>query len=107
MEAEIEADGIAVDGDIAFHRALLAAANNKFLFQFGDLIQEFFRDRRTRLLVDATVARNAVAEHRQMVEHLRAGEVTAAQAVMERHLDRYRERGVVQTAPADPDRPTA
>lgn len=101
MEAEIEADGIAVDGDVAFHRALLAAANNKFLSQFGDLIQEFFRDRRTRLLVDANVARSAVEEHRQMVGHLRAGDVGAAQAVMERHLDRYRERGVVHTPGTD------
>ena len=101
MEAEIEADGIAVDGDVAFHRALLAAANNKFLSQFGDLIQEFFRDRRTRMLVHAGVARNAVEEHRQMVGHLRAGAVGAAQAVMERHLDRYRERGVVHTPGTD------
>lgn len=95
MEAEIEAEGIAVDGDIAFHRALLAAANNKFLAQFGDLIQEFFRDRRTRLLVDADVARGAVAEHREMIERLRAGEVEQAQDVMCRHLDRYLARGVV------------
>ena len=107
MEAEIEADGIAVDGDVAFHRALLAAANNKFLAQFGDLIQEFFRDRRTRLLVDANVARNAVEEHRQMIHHLRARDVAAAQAVMERHLDRYRERGVVQKTPAACGHPEA
>jgi GntR family transcriptional regulator, transcriptional repressor for pyruvate dehydrogenase complex len=100
MEAEIEADGIAVDGDIAFHRALLAAANNKFLAQFGDLIQEFFRDRRTRMLVDANVARNAVAEHRQIIEHLRGGNVEAAHTGMCQHLDRYIERGVVPPAPA-------
>lgn len=95
MEAEIEAEGIAVDGDIAFHRALLAAANNKFLAQFGDLIQEFFRDRRTRMLVDAEVARHAVAEHREIITHLRAKEVAAAEGVMIKHIDRYKERGVV------------
>lgn len=100
MEAEIDAEGIAVDGDIAFHRALLAAANNKFLAQFGDLIQEFFRDRRTRMLVDTAVARNAVAEHRQIIDLLRAGDIEAAQSVMTTHIDRYRERGVVQRKPA-------
>ncbi|MES2460744.1 MAG: FadR/GntR family transcriptional regulator [Armatimonadota bacterium] len=105
MEAEIEADGIAVDGDIAFHRSLLAAANNKFLAQFGDLIQEFFRDRRTRMLVDADVARHAVAEHREIVTLLRAKDVAAAEAVMTAHIDRYKERGVVHR-PAPPSEAT-
>ncbi len=95
MEAEIEADGIAVDGDIAFHRALLAAANNKFLAQFGDLIQEFFRDRRTRLLVDTEAARQAVGEHREIVRLLRDKKVTEAEALMTAHIDRYKARGVV------------
>lgn len=103
MEAEIEAEGIAVDGDVAFHRALLAAAGNKFLTQFGDLIQEFFRDRRTRMLVDSDVARAAVAEHREIVDLLRSGDVETAQAVMTRHIDRYRERGVVHRSAASTD----
>src|SRR4051794_13930655 len=37
MEAEIAADSRGIEGDAAFHQALLAAASNKFLSQFGAL----------------------------------------------------------------------
>lgn len=98
MEAEIDGDGSPVDGDMAFHRALLAAANNSLLEQFGEVIQEFFRDPRAHLLMDGAMARQTVAEHREIAVAIRAGDLSRAQRVLERHLDRYVHRGLVQTS---------
>jgi len=98
MEAEIEVAGSPVDGDMAFHRALLAAANNSSLEQFGEVIQEFFRDPRAHLFVDAEMARQTVEEHREIAEAIRAGDLPRAQRVLEKHLDRYVHRGLVQTS---------
>jgi len=95
MEAEIEAAGAPVDGDMAFHRVLLAAANNSFLEQFGEIIQEFFRDRRAHQSVAGEMAHQTVAEHRAIAAALRDGDVAQAQRVLEMHLDRYVARGLV------------
>lgn len=100
MEAEIEAAGTPLDGDMAFHRVLLAAANNSFIEQFGEIIQEFFRDPRARMFMDDRTARQVIDEHRQVAAAIRAGDVAGAQQVLEVHLGRYVQRGLVQASPA-------
>lgn len=96
MEAEINAGGIGIEVDIIFHQALMAAAANKFLTQFGNLIQEFFREPRTRILVDEKEARSGLEDHRQIVRLLKQGDVDGAELRMKKHLDVYLRRGVVQ-----------
>ncbi|HXG25036.1 MAG TPA: FadR/GntR family transcriptional regulator [Chthonomonadales bacterium] len=98
MEAQVNAGGLGAEGDIAFHHALLEATNNKFLAQFGNLLQEFFHDPRTKLLVDEGEARRAIEAHRQILAALRDGDAERAQRLMEKHLDNYIQRGVVTLA---------
>ncbi|HEX2999702.1 MAG TPA: FadR/GntR family transcriptional regulator [Armatimonadota bacterium] len=95
MEAEIEAEGVSTAGDAAFHRALLAAANNNILTQLGGLVQEFFSDPRTRLHVDAATARHSLVEHCRIVTALQNEDITQAQQLMEKHLSTYEQRGVL------------
>jgi GntR family transcriptional repressor for pyruvate dehydrogenase complex len=98
MEAEISADGLGIDADIAFHQALLAAAGNKFLAQFGALLQEFFQVARRRVLANKSEGLRPVEEHRRIVLALRERDVAGAQQWMERHLRHYQRRGVIPTA---------
>jgi GntR family transcriptional repressor for pyruvate dehydrogenase complex len=102
MEAEIDERGRGVEGDMAFHQALLAAASNKFLAQFGALLQEFFRQARTRTLTDERESRRSLEDHRQILQALREGDVERAQRLMEAHLDHYPRKGLIP-APSLPD----
>lgn len=95
MEREIAAGMISVEGDAAFHRALLDATGNQFLAQFGALLQRFFQGIRTRLLADERESLRAVEEHRAIADALRDGDAALAGRVMETHLDAYLRRGVV------------
>lgn len=99
MEAEIAQGRLGVEADMAFHRALVAAAHNKLLAQFGAIIQEFFRDIRSRLLVDEANQRRVLEEHRQIVAALRRKEVERAQRLMEAHLNHYVRQGVIRSRP--------
>jgi GntR family transcriptional repressor for pyruvate dehydrogenase complex len=98
MEAEIGVDGIGLDGDVAFHQALLRAASNKFLAQFGALLQEFFRQARRRMPANEAEARRSLEDHRRIVRALREKDVAWAQQLMEEHLSHYHRRGVIPTA---------
>ena len=98
MEAEIDAGRIPTGADLEFHQALLAAANNKFLAQFGTLVQEYFHDPRHKIMVDDEETRNALNVHRQIVECLRKKQVKRAQELMKEHLGTYLRKGVIQVA---------
>ncbi len=89
MEAEINSGQLGIDGDAAFHQTLLAATNNKFLQQFGGLIQEFFIEIRTVLSMDEQKARKALDDHCKLVEYLHAGDVERAKLQMHDHLSEY------------------
>jgi DNA-binding FadR family transcriptional regulator len=92
MERDIERGGLGTEGDIEFHRVLLHAAGNALLMQFGALIQEFFREPRTRMLLDPQKATSSIVDHREIIAALRGRDAEAAQQVMERHLSTYDER---------------
>ncbi|MDO8587432.1 MAG: FadR/GntR family transcriptional regulator [Armatimonadota bacterium] len=96
MEAEIDNGGVGTEQDMLFHQTLLSATDNHFLSQFGSLLQEYFRDPRTREVRDGQELRAGLGDHKNLVKLLRAGEVEKAQEVMERHLDNYVRRGVVK-----------
>ncbi|RYX84118.1 FadR family transcriptional regulator [bacterium] len=92
MKRDIERGGLGTDGDIAFHHALLHAAGNSLLMQFGALIQEFLRAPRTRMLLDPDKAQSSITDHLAIIDALRAHDVARAQSEMERHLSTYTER---------------
>jgi GntR family transcriptional regulator, transcriptional repressor for pyruvate dehydrogenase complex len=85
--AEVDAGWLPLDGDLAFHKAILNASHNRFLIQFGRLLEAFFCAARTRTSPDERVAQRTLREHRQIVQALTAGNVSTAQRVMEKHLN--------------------
>lgn len=91
IEAEVAAGWLPVDGDLAFHAALLRASHNRFLIQFGTLLEEFFRAVRPRIVTTDAANRRTVAEHREIVRALKAGDVARAARVIEKHLDPRRQ----------------
>jgi GntR family transcriptional repressor for pyruvate dehydrogenase complex len=92
MRRDIARGGLGTDGDIAFHHALLHAAGNALLMQFGALIQEFLHAPRTRILLDPAKANTSIEDHLAIIQALRAGDAGRAQSEMERHLNVYTER---------------
>jgi GntR family transcriptional regulator, transcriptional repressor for pyruvate dehydrogenase complex len=87
------------ESDAAFHQALLGASHNRFLIQFGRLLEEFFRDVRQRYRHDAAVAKRTLDEHRQIVTALRRGHVAQAERIMEGHLDPHRKPPMSERTP--------
>lgn len=85
------------DLDEAFHRGLFAAAHNKFLFQFGSLIQVFFRESRTRIRASTTNPGNTMVEHAAILAAIRKRDAKAAQKHMRHHLSTYVRTGVIDT----------
>ena len=87
IESEVAAGWLPVDGDLAFHSALLRASHNRFVIQFGILLEGFFRAVRSRIVANAAANRRTLAEHRAIARALKANNVRRAQLIMERHLD--------------------
>lgn len=87
IESEVGAGWLPVEGDLAFHEALLNASHNRFLVQFGRLLQAFFRTTRPRVAPEGATARRTLRDHRDLIRALRARSLRRAQQVMERHLN--------------------
>ncbi len=87
MERDHAQGFASTEGDAAFHQALLGASHNRFLIQFGRLLEEFFREARQLSRHDDAVARRTVTEHRQIAAALRRGHVAQAERIMMEHLD--------------------
>lgn len=88
-EAELAAGWLPVEGDLAFHRALLQASHNRFVIQFGALLDEFFRSIQPRLKSNPAASQRTLAEHRKIISALKAGNARKAQRLMEKHLQQY------------------
>lgn len=99
MEKKLAEDDHVHDLDEAFHRGLFAAAHNNFLFQFGSLIQVFFRESRRQIRYTNQV-NNTVVEHRAILAALRKRDAAAAKAKMHEHLGSYLRSGTIKLSPA-------
>jgi len=97
MEKNIADPGLVTDADEAFHRALFAAAHNKFLFQFGSLVQVFFRELRTlvRSAQGPDTKMQVLKEHRAILDAIRKRDLASAQRHLRHHLGAYRRQGLV------------
>jgi DNA-binding FadR family transcriptional regulator len=79
-----------VDGDIGFHDVVMRATGNlfvPFMFEpFGQLL------RHTRVQTSAVpeIQRNAIAQHRAILESLASGEESRARDAMEAHMEQTR-----------------
>jgi GntR family transcriptional repressor for pyruvate dehydrogenase complex len=87
IESEVAAGWLPVEGDLAFHLAVLNASHNRFLIQFGKLLEAFFRAARPRIVPDEALYRRTLKEHRQLIRLLSAGDAPRAQRLMEKHLN--------------------
>jgi GntR family transcriptional repressor for pyruvate dehydrogenase complex len=74
-----------IDGDIAFHRALLEASGVEPLVAFNDLLQIFFNCFR-QSLIDAQWAQG-IKHHQKIIDALRDGKVKMAQETLQRHIE--------------------
>jgi DNA-binding FadR family transcriptional regulator len=91
--AAVEAAGdfdARIAADVAFHRALLDASGVGPLLAFNDLLTIFFdRFRRSLARGDWEIG---LAQHRQLLDAVRAGDLAGACAVLTRHIDYHRRR---------------
>lgn len=76
-----------VEADLAFHRALLAAAHNELLSRMEPVIGAGLRIR-DQLVYGASRHPDAVLEHKEVAQAVRAGEADAAARATRRLLER-------------------
>jgi GntR family transcriptional regulator, transcriptional repressor for pyruvate dehydrogenase complex len=87
MESEVAAGWLPLVGDFAFHKAILYASHNRFLIQFGRLLEEYFRTGRNQLAPSESDYRRTLKDHRQIIQALMMGNARKAQRIMEKHLN--------------------
>lgn len=90
---DLQDGGDGIEGDTAFHRALLQAVGNRHLAQLAEIVRRYFGTARQALRTEPEMreARLAsVEEHMTIVQALRRGDALAAQQVMDIHLSRAR-----------------
>ncbi len=87
IESEVAAGWLPVEGDLAFHLAVLNASHNRFLIQFGKLLEAFFRAAEPRIVPNEALYRRTLKEHRQLIRALSSRNARRAQRLMEQHLN--------------------
>jgi len=95
MENNLSNAEMVHDIDEAFHRALFAAAKNKFLFQFGSLIQVFFRESRRLARSQGDRPADTAKEHRNILNAVRNRDLPKAIESMREHLSVYQRSGLI------------
>lgn len=78
---------VAMQKDMAFHRALLEASGIEPLVAFGELLQVFFKRYREDFLAARPNWQKGVEQHRQIIAALRAGKPAEAETILRNHLE--------------------
>jgi GntR family transcriptional repressor for pyruvate dehydrogenase complex len=87
IESEVTAGWLPVEGDLAFHLAVLNASHNRFLIQFGKLLEAFFRAAEPRIVPNEALYQRTLKEHRQLIRAFESRNARRAQRLMEQHLN--------------------
>jgi GntR family transcriptional repressor for pyruvate dehydrogenase complex len=99
------ADGDAGSNDLAFHKAIGAAAGNKLAAGLYFLVREIGRDARLRLGRNAPVPSSRLAqrnaEHRAVAEAIASRDPDAAERAMRQHLANVHKLVIGRLAPSD------
>jgi DNA-binding FadR family transcriptional regulator len=99
------ADGDAGSNDLAFHKAIGAAAGNKLAAGLYFLVREIGRDARLRLGRNAPVPASRLvqrnAEHRAVADAIASRDPDAAERAMRSHLSNVHKLVIGRLAPAD------
>ncbi len=77
-----------IEGDIVFHRALVASSGIEPLVAFADLLHVFFREFRQSVVQAEWRLGNQ--SHRRLVDDLAAGHLDAARTELGKHLEHYK-----------------
>ena len=77
-----------IEGDIAFHRELVAGSGIEPLVAFADLLHVFFREFRHSIVT--AKRREGNESHRRILEALRGSKLDAAQAELRSHLEYHK-----------------
>ncbi|MER7396788.1 FCD domain-containing protein [Streptomyces sp. NPDC000151] len=86
MAKDVEDGGPGVEGDRRFHAAVTAAAHSALLAEFMRSIAEQIGESRNESLRQPGRPKRSLAQHRRILEAVRAGDPKAAAAAMRRHL---------------------
>ncbi len=76
-----------VSADLAFHDIILKASGNVFLAAMFEPLTRILAERRAQTSRVVEIQIHAVAEHRKVLEALRAGKPAEASAAMASHMD--------------------
>lgn len=82
------------DADSAFHRAIFAAAGNRYLVSMQEDLGAMTHRLRQAVLRGTSDVREAHAEHERVLEALEAGDPARATAAMRAHIEGVRTRSV-------------
>jgi GntR family transcriptional repressor for pyruvate dehydrogenase complex len=86
MKAEIDAKGLGVDGDTAFHGAVHHAGNNRVLEHVIDGLAGAIHETRMESLSEPRRPPQSLRAHRRIFEAIEARDAPAAAAAMRAHL---------------------
>ena len=86
QQRQIDLGETGVDADTAFHFALVSATHNSALIKVVSAVEHILRLSRDQSLQEPGRAQRSLASHCQILDKVRAGDVTAAREAMEYHL---------------------
>lgn len=75
-----------VEHDIRFHDVILSATGNVFVAVLFDPLSRVMREKRRQTSAVSTIQRNAIEEHRKVLDAIRSGDAEAARLAMESHM---------------------
>ena len=85
--AEVAAGRIGIEEDVAFHRAIADATDNRIFVRLYDGISELIHGSRRDSLSVVGGAARSLADHQRVLAGIAARDPRRARAAMTRHLD--------------------
>jgi GntR family transcriptional repressor for pyruvate dehydrogenase complex len=95
----IEAGGLAIDEDSAFHDMIARMSRNQVLLRVIDVLMDLLREGRERSLQVRGRPQRSLRAHRQVLDAIRRGDGDAAARAMLSHLDQIQEMLLPDRAP--------
>jgi len=89
-EKEIEQDGDGINADMMFHSALLAAAGNKVLLEFANIVRQFFIEYIKTCDIPRCHGR-IISDHREIYNAIKNRDIDLACEALTKHLGIYTE----------------
>lgn len=89
--AKIEAGGLAIDEDTAFHDMIARASRNQVVLKVIDVLMDLLREGRERSLQVRGRPQRSLRGHRQILEAIRRRDPEAAARAMLAHLEQIEE----------------